>query len=295
MDNFGSKNSKDTKVDELIEKETRPVRPRSRTVLLTPEMTGEVRSKINNEESKNETSSFSGSSSQEHRNAQLEKKDDINGFCKVYDGIEDSGNNTGVRNNRMATTMATPRPRLSGSNPIINNENAVKGFVSGNQGRVNSSFAPENSNRGNEHVVNRQPSVRKEEKQESIQPVKPTRDTVVYEKPSPLVGFLISYDNDENGEVLELRAGRLIVTSEVSSHGNFVYLNDSSVSPMHAILRIAKGSDIQVLDQLSEFGTKVTKVSDKKVVELSGEKGVVSHGDKISFGERTFEVCLLSA
>ena len=78
-------------------------------------------------------------------------------------------------------------------------------------------------------------------------------------KETPVVGFLVSFDSNENGEVHFLKVGRLIITSETSSSGgNQLLLNDESVSPMHAILRMSSQGEVQVLDQLSEFGTKIT-------------------------------------
>lgn len=112
-------------------------------------------------------------------------------------------------------------------------------------------------------------------------------------KETPVVGFLVSFDSNENGDVHFLKVGRLIITSEAStSGGNQLLLQDESVSPMHAILRMSSQGEVQVLDQLSEFGTKIQR-ADGTTEELSGEKGVVSHGDIISFGNRTFNVCLI--
>ncbi|MGI6525589.1 MAG: hypothetical protein ACOX2O_09930 [Bdellovibrionota bacterium] len=122
----------------------------------------------------------------------------------------------------------------------------------------------------------------------------PEKDLLVSEEKTPLVGILVSYDHDPNGEVFELRVGRLIVTSEVAGHKNYLYLNDQTVSPMHAILRVTKGTPIQVLDQLSECATKIWHADSGEKEELIGEKGVLKHGDKVAFGERKFTVCLLT-
>lgn len=304
MEDITNKNSQSSKKDEPLKKEARTVRARSRTVLLTPEVTGEMRSKINSkvsEENTPNTSGFSGISSNPSgftgRHFQEQGKEHSGRDVEVssFSTASEMENGIGNRNSRLATTLATPRPQFSGLSSPVSNENSTGSFTNGIQARVSPIYSPEGCNRGNGLIGNRPPTYRDNDMQENSRVANPIHDCAVYEKPSPIVGFLISYDNNENGEVLELREGRLIITSEASSHGNYIYLNDSSVSPMHAVLRVAKGSKIQVLDQLSEFGTKITKASDKKVVELSGEKGVVSHGDKISFGERTFSICLLSA
>lgn len=117
---------------------------------------------------------------------------------------------------------------------------------------------------------------------------------VVWSKLSPIVGFLVSYDSDENGEIYELRSGRLIVTSEPAASGNYMVVASDTVSPMHAILRISQSGEVQVLDQLSEHGTKIRRFGAEEDEELSGDKSSVEHGDTIKFGDRTFNVCLIA-
>lgn len=111
---------------------------------------------------------------------------------------------------------------------------------------------------------------------------------------SALVGFLVSYDSNPNGTVFELRSGRLIVTSESPGGGNYLMILDTSVSPMHAIIRITPSGEIQVLDQLSEFGTRVQRFGSEQEEELSGEKTSLEHGDVIKFGNRKFHVCVIT-
>ncbi len=119
-------------------------------------------------------------------------------------------------------------------------------------------------------------------------------ERVAWGKVSPIIGFLVSYDMDENGAVFELRTGRLIVTSEAPGAGNYLVVNDDTVSPMHAIMRITQDAEIQVLDQLSEFGTRIQRAGSEDQEELSGDKGVLGHGDLIMFGERKFHVCIVA-
>lgn len=116
---------------------------------------------------------------------------------------------------------------------------------------------------------------------------------VVWSKKGPIVGFLVSYDNDPNGTVFELRGGRLIVTSEAAGAGNYLVISDDTVSPMHAIMRISEDGEIQVLDQLSEYGTRIHLHNSTEIQELSGDKSTIGHGDVLVFGERTFCVCLV--
>lgn len=116
---------------------------------------------------------------------------------------------------------------------------------------------------------------------------------VYWSKLSPVIGFLVSYDVDENGTIFELRSGRLIVSNTTAGEGNCLVIHDETVSPMHAIIRVATDCTIQVLDQLSEFGTKIIRLGDETEEELSGEKSMLGHGDILMFGERSFHVCTI--
>lgn len=122
----------------------------------------------------------------------------------------------------------------------------------------------------------------------------PKNHGAVWQKPTPVIGFMVSYDKDPNGEVFELRVGRLAVTSEVGTSGSYIHIQDETVSPMHAIMRISSSGEIQLLDQLSEHGTKIKRANGGQTDELSGDKSLVYHGDTIFFGTRSFHVCMVS-
>ncbi|MCB0329234.1 MAG: FHA domain-containing protein [Bdellovibrionales bacterium] len=119
------------------------------------------------------------------------------------------------------------------------------------------------------------------------------RQGVIWSKPSRVTGFLVSYDDDENGEVFELRMGRLIVTSEAPGAGNYLVLDNETVSSMHAIIRMSKFGEIQILDQLSEYGTRIIRGDSGKEEDLSGDKSILHHGDTVFFGDRKFSICLV--
>ena len=118
-------------------------------------------------------------------------------------------------------------------------------------------------------------------------------EEIYWKNNTQLVGFLVSFDNEPNGSYLELRVGRLIVSSKFEGSGNCLVLQDESVSPMHAIMRITLGNSVQVLDQLSESGTRIQRAGSGEEQFLSGEKSTLSHGDVIVFGDRSFYVCLI--
>lgn len=120
--------------------------------------------------------------------------------------------------------------------------------------------------------------------------------SIHWARKTPIVGFLVSFDKDHDGEVLFLRSGRLVVTSEVNvplSSTNALVLGDPKVSLNHAVLRISATGEIQLLDQLSEFGTHIKRIGEEQAMVLSGDKCSIEHGDLVTFGERTFQVCLL--
>lgn len=119
------------------------------------------------------------------------------------------------------------------------------------------------------------------------------RDLIYWKSESPLIGFLVTYDHDPMGSYVELRQGRLIVSNQREESGSCLVVIGESVSPMHAIMRVAPGGVIQVLDQLSEAGTRVKHFGQTEEEFLSGEKSSVSHGDIVFFGDRKFHVLLV--
>ena len=108
--------------------------------------------------------------------------------------------------------------------------------------------------------------------------------------PGRLVGLLVSYDVREEGEIFEIRSGRFLITSRPTDNGDYLLINDASVSPLHAIVRATEDGKIQVLDQLSEFGTGLRRSGGEEEEEVAGGLATVSHGDTVRFGKRLFVV-----
>jgi hypothetical protein len=120
---------------------------------------------------------------------------------------------------------------------------------------------------------------------------------LIWVKETQIVGVLLCYDRLELGEVFLLRVGRLIITSDkegMSRLSSYLYLNDDTVSPNHAIMKVSHDGGIEILDQLSDSGTMIQKYNAEEEVELLGEKMSVSHGDIIRFGQLRFHVCVLA-
>lgn len=119
------------------------------------------------------------------------------------------------------------------------------------------------------------------------------REHMEIHKLSKLVGFLVSYESDKFGRYVELREGRLLVSSEGRASDNCLVIDDLSVSPMHAIMRISANGTIMILDQLSEHGTRIKRCASGKEESLLGDKSSLEHGDVVIFGECAYHVCIL--
>lgn len=278
------------------------VRARNRTVMLTPEITGQVRARLSREnESEERTPSVMGLP--EPDGDFVSPRPQL-GHTPEYDmeiGHED-----------MAAEPRYPeRPSAAnGFNPIARETHHIAPPVQDVE--ATSSLPPQ---RRETPVINLGPS-EPENYENDYQPRRsskptPTRahkpvfdddegtseasgdDRIVWLKKTPVVGFLVSYDSDPNGQVFYIRSGRMIVSSEQPNGGNYLQLADETVSPMHAILRVTEDAQVQVLDNLSEYGTTIVKPSSGEEISLSGDKAMVAHGDVIRFGKRSFSVCLI--
>jgi hypothetical protein len=144
-----------------------------------------------------------------------------------------------------------------------------------------------------EDLVSPQPRMTNYELSTGAEYMTESRDEIYWKNESPLVGFLVSYDLDPKGSYVELRQGRLMVSNQREDSGSCLVILGESVSPMHAIMRVAAGGAVQVLDQLSESGTRVRHSGRGEEEFLSGEKSSLSHGDIVFFGDRKFHVLLV--
>ncbi len=109
---------------------------------------------------------------------------------------------------------------------------------------------------------------------------------------SLLVGFLISFHKNPNGDFYELRAGKLIITNQPVSNINSLVITDDSISSMHALMKISE-NEITLFDQFSENGTSVKHMKDEEIKKISGDSEKILDKDLITFGNITFKVCLI--
>ena len=109
--------------------------------------------------------------------------------------------------------------------------------------------------------------------------VQATNSSAPMKGQSVIIGFLISYDDDRNGEVFQIRKGRKLITSRPTDHGEYMLIEHESVSPLHAILRTTKDNKIQIMDQLSEYGTAIIRSGTNEEIQVAGGLETVGNGD----------------
>ncbi|MCC6931924.1 MAG: FHA domain-containing protein [Deltaproteobacteria bacterium] len=230
-------------------------RARNRTVMLTPEMTGQVRALVN-----------------------TEKLD-------------------GRKKERVVNPMSQLLPPMGWSSPAAKEEP-----------KPATSVTPEQEDMGYEPVIKQEPQEEKQQTMEATEMSTPAPESskrttatfntvsaqpIVHKRKGKVAAFLISFDNDATGEVYEISTGRWLITSRPTDQGDYILLDDESISPLHAIIRALDNGKIQVLDQLSEFGTFVTKPNTDSEEEISGSTVLLEHGTGLRFGNRRFVVCLV--
>ena len=252
-------------------------RARNRTVMLTPEMTGQLRSRMVRDALQREVDEGVQSEPSVHEEVEQPLQHTQPVMQHSFQPVE-SHDHGFVRPRDTAKIQAASL--VHAEEPAPHAHSAVSYAASGY------TTQPEPEHQPVQHVQQKLAAPHPVEEEEPS-------EGVCWSKKTPIVGFLVSYDREENGEVIELRQGRLMITSEKIAHGDYLIIHDETVSPMHAILRITASGEMQLLDQLSEHGTKIRKLGSEEEDELSGDRCTVGHGDLITFGKRSYHVCLV--
>lgn len=107
-----------------------------------------------------------------------------------------------------------------------------------------------------------------------------------------LVGFLVAIVDGRSAETIPLRTGRWLINGPEGAKGpGIITIDDSSVSPFHATLRVVNSRTIHFRDQLSDHGTSVLrKLGDTRTPTDTDE---LQHGDVFVVGKRAFTVCII--
>lgn len=257
-------------------------RARNRTIMLTPEITGQVRALLQPEA---ESSSRMGG---------------LEDFIQPLADWEGSGNINAGGDDNKASVSSFGRSGLFEQGASQHKTTAHSGIQEVSHMRSSLSEAePDAAKSGKQpsFSVNKEAGNKNYVGSSSRAPRIPTEPlkqvpNIDQQKKTKIVGFLVSFDNDKNGEVVDIRTGRWLLTShQTELQGDYIFINDESISPLHAILRAGKDGTIQVLDQLSEFGTAILRVGEDSEVEISGKLETVCHGDILRFGQRKFVLC----
>lgn len=251
-------------------------RARNRTVMLTPDITGEVRARLAQDMMRNE--GVQETSEEDAFYSPITARSDEESSSDSFRPI------TPARDENPAREELKPaQPKFQHHREVLTEQKVVKPQAASSHTSEGALGVRE----GEMPLATRSPVA-------SQSAAYRIRQGIIWSKLSPIMGFLVAYDADDNGEFFELRQGRLIITSEPPATGNFLVLDDESVSPMHAIVRLAHFGELQILDQLSELGTRIVRGDSGEEEVLSGEKGTVYHGDTLIFGEKKFSVCLIA-
>lgn len=248
-------------------------RARNRTVMLTPDITGEVRARLAQDMMRSE--GLQETSEEDSFHSPIAAHSDEESSSDSFRPITPARDENPAREE-----LKSAQPKFQHHREIPTDPKVVKP-------QVPSPHMSEGA-REDERPLATRPPVASQSAAYRI------RQGIIWSKLSPIMGFLVAYDADDNGEFFELRQGRLIITSEPPATGNFLVLDDESVSPMHAIVRLADFGELQILDQLSELGTRIVRGDSGEEEVLSGEKGSVYHGDTLIFGNKRFSVCLIA-
>ena len=113
-------------------------------------------------------------------------------------------------------------------------------------------------------------------------------------KAPALIGWLVSYSENSQGEAFEIRSGRSLISSEQLPGARNIYVLYPEISAPHAVLNASPERKVVIQDVFSAGGTFLTrsgKVRESPVLRPTE----LRHGDVLRFGERTkFQVCLIN-
>lgn len=303
--NNGAGVSADTVSSEQDKNPMAASRARNRTVMLTPEMTGQVRNMLNKPGDEGGNRPDPLADLLPPMDSQQQSQDRAQGFQPVVGqpsapsaapalpppGRSDMATKTQMFNTDPSSSRSGPAPSFSVTPAIP----AVPSHGHYQQPSHHQPMQQQPVQQGYQHPTHVQQHVAPVQQSTVSHVTQDGSSQQVYLQGdrSLIVGFLISYDNDQNGEVFEIRSGRWLMTSRPTDLGNYIFINDETISPLHAIIRATKDGRVQILDQLSEYGTAVIRVGSEEEEEVAGAMVSVGHGDLIRFGERIFLLCLV--
>jgi len=108
-----------------------------------------------------------------------------------------------------------------------------------------------------------------------------------------LVGWLVSYADDDLGTAHEIRSGRTLISNDDIGDSRVITVSDRSISTPHSALSASQKHRITIQDIFSESGTYLQRGEDKSEEKLNGPTEI-DHGDWIRFGAADrYQLCLI--
>lgn len=108
-----------------------------------------------------------------------------------------------------------------------------------------------------------------------------------------LIGWLVSYELENQGKAFEIRAGRTLVSADSEGRSRLISINASGVSSPHLALSASPKHTVLVQDIFSDQGSYITKAdsTDERPVRGAVE---LQHGDWLRIGPKTrLQLCLI--
>jgi len=108
-----------------------------------------------------------------------------------------------------------------------------------------------------------------------------------------LIGWLVSYGLDANGESFEIRAGRTMIGSRGNSGDRAIAITEETISAPHSALSASTRHTLTVQDIFSNHGSYISKAGSSSENKINGPVEL-EHGDWLRIGKNTrLQVCLI--
>ena len=113
------------------------------------------------------------------------------------------------------------------------------------------------------------------------------------DRPSRLIGWLVSYALDSQGKAFELRSGRYLISRKGLEAESTITLDGQDISSPHLAMHASQKHVLMVQDIFSETGSFLRKASGGEEAKITGPVKL-EHGDWLRIGGTTrFQVCLI--
>ncbi|HMO02428.1 MAG TPA: FHA domain-containing protein [Oligoflexia bacterium] len=109
-----------------------------------------------------------------------------------------------------------------------------------------------------------------------------------------LVGWLVSYQNNSQGDYYEIRTGRRIIGASQVADEKTIVIKENTISNLHAAINANLNNELIIQDLFSDYGTFVTKKGTSKEAKIEAPTKL-EHGDWIKLGDKArYQICLIN-